>query len=293
MRQRIKRNVTKNAEKIWLTFLLPALRERLFNDDLWGAPGSKQAFEFLKNYFKLSRIPFFRERIPAFDPKRSNMSWIPINKDIEGAEGVALPEEVLGRFIEKAKHRAIVRTCGCRKTMDCKDYPHDIGCLMMGESVLQIPEKMRRLVGVEEAKAHVRTAVEAGLIPITGKARIDNDLFLIPDEGKLLTVCFCCDCCCITRFSRYGTKDALEGMHHPVEGLSIEVTDACIGCGVCVSKCYLNAIELVGQKAEIRDLCRVCGRCAMHCPENAIKLKLDNPNAVQDVVHRIESVVDF
>jgi len=164
---------------------------------------------------------------------------------------------------------------------------------MMGDSAMQIPEKMRREVGVEEAKAHVKKAVEAGLIPITGKARIDNDIFMIPDEGKLLTVCLCCECCCITRFSRYGTQESLESIHHPVEGLSVEVTDACIGCGACVSSCYLNAIEMAGQKAEIGNLCRVCGRCAMHCPQDAIKLKLDNPNAIEDVVQRIESVVDF
>ena len=293
MRQRMSRKLAENLEKAWIEYLLPVLRERIFDDSLWGSPGSKKFFEFTKNFFKLSNYSFIRERLPEFDPKKSNISWLPINSDIDGAEGIALPEEVLGRFIEKASHRVIVNSCGCRKTMGCTDYPMDIGCLMMGESALQIPEKMRREVGVEEAKAHVKKAIEAGLIPITGKARIDNDIFLIPDEGKLLTVCLCCECCCITRFSRYAPPEAMDGIHHPVEGLSVEVTDACIGCGICVSKCYIEAIQVNGGQAEIGDLCRVCGRCAMHCPENAIKLKLDNPNAVDDVVQRIEAVVDF
>ncbi len=273
--------------------LLPPVRERIFDERLMGNPGFKRLFEAWKYFIKLGRIQFFRDRLPEFDPDKSNVSWIPINRDIEGAGEIALPEEVLGRLIEKARHRVIVDFCGCRKVMECKSYPHDMGCLMMGESALLIPAKSSREVGVEEAKAHVRKAVEAGLIPVTGKARIDNDFFMIPDEGKLLTVCLCCDCCCITRFSRYMTPEILDGIHHPVEGLSVEVVGDCIGCGQCVAKCYIDAIELTGDRAVIGNMCRVCGRCAMHCPQGAIKLKLDNPGAVDAVVRRIESAVDF
>lgn len=285
--------VTGTVRDIWHERLLPPLRERLFNERMMENPSSKRAFDAWKYFIKLGRIPFFRDRLPEFDPDKSNVSWIPINRDIEGAGEIALPEEVLGRLIEKARHRVIVDFCGCRKVMACKDYPHDMGCLMMGESALLIPAKSSREVGVEEAKAHVRKAIEAGLIPVTGKARIDNDFFLIPDEGKLLTVCLCCDCCCITRFSRYMTPEILDGIHHPVEGLSVEVADDCLGCGQCASKCYIDAIEVTADRAVIGNMCRVCGRCAMHCPQGAIKLKLDNPGAVDAVVRRIESAVDF
>ncbi|MCP4712068.1 MAG: hypothetical protein GY869_25890 [Planctomycetes bacterium] len=163
----------------------------------------------------------------------------------------------------------------------------------MGESALLFPEQYRREVGVEEAKAHVRKALEAGLIPVTGKARPDNYMAMIPDEGKLLTVCLCCECCCVTRYTRFAPAETLDRWHKPVEGISIEVTEDCIGCGECVSKCYLDAIEVKGGEAVISDICRICGRCAGSCPEEAIKLKLDNPNAVDDVVRRIESAVDF
>lgn len=285
--------ITGTVRELWHEGLLPPLRERLFSERLMESPVSKRLFEAWKYFIKLGRVPFFRDRLPEFDPDKSNVSWIPINRDIEGAGEIALPEEVLGRLIEKASHRVIVDFCGCRKVMECKAYPHDMGCLMMGESALLIPAKSSREVGVEEAKEHIRKAVEAGLIPVTGKARIDNDFFMIPDEGKLLTVCLCCDCCCITRFSRYMTPEILDGIHHPVEGLSVEVADDCIGCGLCASKCYIDAIELTGDRAAIGDMCRVCGRCAMHCPQGAIKLKLDNPDAVDAVVRRIESAVDF
>jgi len=285
--------ITGPAKAIWHEKLLPSVRERIFDEHMMENPGFRPLFEAWKYFIKLGRIQFFRDRMPEFDPGKSNVSWIPINRDIEGAGEIALPEEILDRLIEKAKHRVIVDFCGCRKVMECESYPHDMGCLMMGESALLIPAKSRREVGIGEAKAHIRKAIEAGLIPVTGKARIDNDFFLIPDEGKLLTVCLCCDCCCITRFSRYMTPEILDGMHHPVEGLSIEVDDNCIGCGQCASKCYISAIEVRGEGAVIGEMCRVCGRCAMHCPQGAIKLRLDNPEAVDDVVRRIESVVNF
>lgn len=285
--------IKKNLEKIWIEKLLPVMRERIWDESRKGGPGDKRLFEFSKNFFKLARIPYIRDRLPEFDPNKSNISWIPINREIEGAGEIALPEAVLDRFIEKAKHRVILNFCGCRLAMGCKNYPIHIGCLMMGESALQIPGKSRREVGVKEAKAHVRKAIKAGLIPITGKARIDNDIFLIPDEGRLLTVCLCCECCCITRFTRYATPSMLDGIHHPVEGLSVEVTDECIACGQCVNMCYIDAIEVMGDRAVISEMCRVCGRCAAHCPQSAIKLKLENPNAVDDVVRRIEAVVDF
>jgi len=293
VRPRVLQQLSETAAALWKEHLLPVMRERIFDEKFIGSKHSRPVFEFSKNIFKLGRIPFFRERLPEFDPDKSNLSWLPINQEIEGAGEIALPVEVLDRLIEKARHRVIVNFCGCRMAMDCQDYPIEIGCLMMGESALQIPAKSSREVGVEEAKQHIRKAIQAGLIPVTGKARIDNDIFMIPDEGKLLTVCLCCECCCITRFSRYAPREVLDGMHHPVEGLSIEVTEDCIGCGACVSKCYIDAIRLEGDQAVIGDMCRVCGRCAMHCPQEAIKLRLSNPDAVGDVVGRIESMVDF
>ncbi len=280
-------------KKIFRDLVLPRLRETLFDENLFNRPFTKKYFEYVKYFFKLGQIPFFRNRLPEFSPGKSSISWIPINEDIQGAEGIALPEEILDRLIEKAGHRVIVNFCGCRIAVKCNDYPRDIGCLMMGEAALMIPEKSRREVSVDEAKAHVRKAIEAGLIPITGKARIDNDIFMIPDDGKLLTVCLCCDCCCITRFSQYATPDIMDGIQPPVEGLVVEVTDDCIGCGECVSKCYINAISLKGDRAVLGDMCRICGRCVQHCPQKAIKLTLDNPNAVDDVIQRIESHVDF
>lgn len=46
--------------------------------------------------------------------------------------------------------------------------------------------------------------------------------------------------------------------------------DQCIGCGVCISACPYNAIEMKNDKAYITDSCTICGACLEACPTEAI-----------------------
>jgi ferredoxin len=46
----------------------------------------------------------------------------------------------------------------------------------------------------------------------------------------------------------------------------------CIGCGICVSECKVNAITLENSKAYInQDKCIRCGVCHNVCPQNAVR----------------------
>ncbi len=284
--------ITKTAEHVFTERMLPHMRA-IYDERFMNFRGADWFFSKWEYFFKLAQFRFISDRIAVFDPQKTNISWIPINKEIEQAGEVALSEEILGRFIEKAKHRVILNFCGCRASMKCENYPIKVACLMLGEDALLIPEKSRREVGIEEAKAHVRKAIEAGLVPLTGKARIDNNIFMIPDRGKLLSICFCCECCCVSQYYRHVPHELYDQLQHPIEGLTIEVTEDCIGCGACEPHCYLNAIKVYGGRAVISDMCRVCGRCASNCPQKAIELKLANTNAVDDVVKRIEARIDY
>ncbi|ETR66069.1 MAG: hypothetical protein OMM_13293 [Candidatus Magnetoglobus multicellularis str. Araruama] len=87
--------------------------------------------------------------------------------------------------------------------------------------------------------------------------------------------------------------ETLDEMVRPVEGLTITVTDDCIGCGKCIDKCFINAISIESERAVISDQCRSCGRCALYCPTKAITLSITEPDAADQVVARIEAIVDF
>ena len=260
----------------------------------------KRGGKFVTNFFKsfewlyaMAYIPALRDRIPALDPDLSDVTMIPINEGIEGAEGIALPEEVLDRLIDISNFRVILDQCACRAIYGCDDYPKDLGCIFMGEAARKIPGDYVREASRDEAKAHIRKAFAAGLVPIVGEARADYELLRLPFDGKLLTTCFCCECCCLSRAFRRGPVKTVDSIMHPVKGVSIQVTDACVGCGVCEEGCFIQAIQVRAGKAVIDDYCRVCGRCAAACPKDAITLKLDNPNAVDDVVNRILAKVDL
>ncbi len=88
-------------------------------------------------------------------------------------------------------------------------------------------------------------------------------------------------------FLRYAPSEQLDHVMTPVEGLEIEVSDECKGCGSCIETCGFRAITLKNGKAVHSDICRKCGRCERTCPNDAVKIKLHNKNAEKNVADRI------
>lgn len=58
-----------------------------------------------------------------------------------------------------------------------------------------------------------------------------------------------------------------------------EVTDACIGCGICMNVCPAGCIRLESQRAvHGTENCQMCMACIHHCPENAVRLNVPEKN---------------
>ena len=75
------------------------------------------------------------------------------------------------------------------------------------------------------------------------------------------------------------------------------ITDKCVGCGICVKNCPVNALKLVSvgekkRKAEVDDRCIECGICVRVCPFSAIE-KPQSQVPKQRCVHLVLCNAEF
>ena len=265
---------------------------------VWITKLLKFFFPYRKAIARLSHIPgidlltdmmLFRGDEVVYLPK----DRVVVRETIEQPGSMVLPSTLVDHFIEKASYHWVMNFCICREGDHCEDYPHDLGCIFLGEAVLKINPKVGRLVTKEEALAHARRARELGLVQLIGRDRIDTVWLGAKPFGKLMTICNCCPCCCLFRI--------LPDLHPSISqrisrlpGVRVWIDrEACTGCGKCVrSECFVEALSLVDGKAVISDECRGCGRCVEVCPNNAIHLTIEDRGYVDNAIRRISSLVD-
>jgi len=101
----------------------------------------------------------------------------------------------------------------------------------------------------------------------------DDGLVLQPSfSKKVANICCCCGCCCqvLKNLKRHPSPASLVSSSFTAQldqGL-------CTGCGVCVERCQMDALELGDDKAVLDEkYCIGCGLCVSTCPSNALSLK--------------------
>lgn len=60
------------------------------------------------------------------------------------------------------------------------------------------------------------------------------------------------------------------------------VTDACIGCGACVSVCPRGNYELSSQGVKMQGDCEFCFACIQNCPQRAIRFRKSEDGSFPD-----------
>ena len=218
---------------------------------------------------------------------------VAINSTIPVSDDTILPSEVLKVMIKRSKYHFIMDFCICRRSNNCKDYPHEYGCLFLGKSVKKISNNLGRRVNADEAIEYVDKCSEAGLVHIIGRNKIDSIWLNTGPKEDLLTICNCCPCCCLWKMI-HELPDNIGKSLTPMEGVEIEYNpENCIICGSCVTGiCFVDAITITDHGVEIdTEKCRKCGRCVNICNNNSLTISM-NSDAVNNSIERVEKLVD-
>jgi ferredoxin len=265
---------------------------------LWFVNLIKKAFPQRFWFARLTNLPLVGELVNWGVFNGDDLLYLPtdrsivINEPIPNPGVFVLPSKIVEHFIENASHHWVMDYCLCRESSKCEDYSTQLGCLFLGEAVMQINPRLGRLVTKEEAHKHVQRCREAGLVHMVGRNKLDV-LWLGAGPGeKLLTICSCCPCCCLWKMLPEITPQISSKVNR-LPGVSVQVSDDCLGCGDCTDEvCFVHAIQLVDGQAVIGSQCRGCGRCVDICPNEAIELSIQEVDYVDHAIQRITQLVD-
>ena len=238
---------------------------------------------------KIMYLMMFRHNNITLLPK-DNVVEIKLNNHITPPENMILPSKIVHKFIDTTSHHFIMDFCLCREAMQCKNYPQTLGCLFLGEAVKEINPKYGHQASAKESHEHINKCQKAGLIHIIGRDKIDETWLQVTSGEKLMTICNCCECCCLWKMLPY-LNEKINTRYKKMPGVTVEVTDGCTGCGTCVSACFLDGIQIIDKKAVLSKNCRGCGRCADRCPINAITITIDDNHFAEKTIKRIQKSV--
>lgn len=204
--------------------------------------------------------------------KAPQLRTIPVNESIDSRLEV-LPYEDVEELV-KAQDKFLVAPCICRKEKKLLDEgcekPAE-NCLVFGRGAdLYHDRGIGRYIDQEEALDILKKADDAGLV-------------LQPSNSKdIVNICCCCGCCCgVLRTIKQHPKPATI-VSSPF--ICAAEPETCIGCGVCVQRCQMDAVSLEEDKVVLDlDRCIGCGVCVTTCLTDSLRLVRKPESEQRDV----------
>ena len=183
------------------------------------------------------------------DVKTKGLRAIPIEKTIEDPRRI-LPYEAVLKVLQDQDRFAVAK-CACRhrnnsdpNVPDCRHETEN--CLHFGKFADYIIENgLGREIDIEECREILDRAAEAGLVHAASNWQENVD-----------TICNCCQCCCVY-FQAFHVLKHDGSMSH--SSFEVHVNpETCLGCGLCVKRCPMNALKLVQSPMANNKTGKVC-----------------------------------
>ena len=254
---------------------------------------------------------FVKFKLFGLDWSKAMMAGMPIQDFKENASFVIVPDskfneiktsdgkmifphllviEMLKRVCAYDPEHSIARGyfCICRETRNCKNHPHNIGCMIVGPGAMDVVERgLGKFISLENAIE----LIENEIMPRNLSALVS----VFPSDLKYFwgvkshhskysfEICSCCNCCCLVKKPHFFIpNDPSENKNFiDIRGFRAKVNyNKCTGCGKCIDQCSVNSIsylDVLTKNGNIRkkvkiERCLGCGHCIPSCPHNAIEI---------------------
>jgi len=201
----------------------------------------------------------FEEKLPG-----SVMRVLPVNISIDLNTQILAFDDVKN-LIDGAKNLAVTR-CSCR-TIDGACGKELEVCIQVDRAAdYAIERGTGRQLSKEEAIELLKRCEEEGLVHVAENRR---------SLGHV--ICNCCNDCCIYWPS---VRPELGIFAGPSRYKAWVDPEECIGCDLCLERCYFDALHVDGDQelAVVNaDNCMGCGLCQVVCPTDAILMQEARP----------------
>ncbi len=217
--------------------------------------------EFLINTSQYVQEKFAEELLGTKIPQTR---VIPIEKSITSEHRIGTYDE-LRNLIHQAEDRIRIGECFCRKSMAMEG--HKCSVTSRKETCMAF----RDFADMAGRTGWGRPISKQKALEIAAKNEKDGMILQPSNEQEPQFICSCCgDCCGILRIAKAVPRPAeVLASNYYAQG----DPDLCDGCGTCVDRCQMEAVELQDDVAVVnRDRCIGCGLCVSTCPSETIYL---------------------
>jgi ferredoxin len=196
--------------------------------------------------------------------KIPQLRTIPIEREI-GIERDIANYDDFRHYLDTCGEPIVLNECICRKKnaiigKSCEKTDLKESCFSFRSAgMAYLNRGLGRIITKKEALEILEQAEREGLVLQAGNSQ------------RPASLCTCCGCCCnlLVNEKMLPAPAQFFGSNYYAQ----VDEELCTGCGVCETRCQMDAIEIIDDISNINlDRCIGCGVCVPTCPEEAIEL---------------------